>query len=183
MHLPHLFDPKNLLRDGHPRGFTLLEILVALVMIGILSAIAAPSWLGFVNRQKVNTAQSAALTLLRDAQSNAKREKLGWQACFWVDDNKVLAAVHRTPSDNQCQTSNGQPLIQGDSTAIRFTSNFAEDTTGSGKYRVQFKYDGSVNGRMGKITFTPRNTDVSPRCVIVSTLLGAMRTAKDSGCD
>ncbi|TVP64742.1 MAG: type II secretion system protein [Nodularia sp. (in: Bacteria)] len=170
------------MRDVHPRGFTLLEILVALVLIGILSAIAAPSWLGFLNRQKVNTAQSQALSLLRNAQSNAKREKLNWQVCFWDDGSQVLATVHKTPSNKQCQTTNGKPLIQENSSAIGFTSNFLQDTPSSGKYRVQFKYDGSVNGQMGRITFTPRNNNVSRRCVIVSTLIGAMRSEKDGRC-
>ncbi|MCJ8279579.1 MAG: prepilin-type N-terminal cleavage/methylation domain-containing protein, partial [Rivularia sp. ALOHA_DT_140] len=37
-------------------GFTLIEVLVVIAMVGILSAIAAPSWLGFVARQRLNKA-------------------------------------------------------------------------------------------------------------------------------
>ncbi|WP_414549615.1 Tfp pilus assembly protein FimT/FimU [Anabaena sp. CCY 0017] len=182
VNLSSLFKAKFILNNHDTSGFTLLEVLVVIFTIGILSAIAAPSWLGFLNRQKVNTAQSQALSLLRNAQSNAKREKLNWQVCFWDDGNQVLAATQIAPSNNQCQATNGQPLIQGDSTAIKFTSTFAQVPSGSGKYRVQFKYDGSVNGQLGRITFTPRNTNVSKRCVFVSTLIGAMRSEKDNGC-
>ncbi|AFZ27663.1 prepilin-type N-terminal cleavage/methylation domain-containing protein [Cylindrospermum stagnale PCC 7417] len=173
---------KNPFNNRSNSGFTLLEVLIVTVAIGILSAIAIPSWLGFVDRQRTNMAQSAALSILRDAQSQAKRERVLWQACFWDDGNQVLAVVQPVASStNQCRFRNGSPLIQGDSKTIVFTSNF--DQNPSNYYRVQFKYDGSVNGQLGKITFKPRNSDYFKRCVIVSTLLGAMRSEKDSGCN
>lgn len=156
MYLLSLVKVKRFLKNRSNSGFTLLEILIVIVAIGILSAITIPSWLVFVNRQRANTAQSTALSILRDAQSQAKGERVSWQACFWDDGNQVLAVVHRVGSSGRCQTTNGIPLIPGDYQTIGITSTFAQNP--SNYYRVQFKYDGSVNGQLGKITFTPRNT-------------------------
>lgn len=181
MYLLSLFKVKNPFNNRPNSGFTLIEVLIVTVAIGILSAIAIPTWLGFVNQQRTTSAQNTALTLLRDAQVNAKRERVRWQACFWDDGTQVFASVRRASDSNECQTTNGISLASGDSNAVTFTSTFAQNPPSY--YRVQFKYDGSVNGRLGKITFTPRNTVNPKRCVIVSTLLGAMRSEKDSGCN
>ncbi|MEH1933555.1 MAG: type II secretion system protein [Nostoc sp.] len=172
---------KQSLSGQSEAGFSLIELLVVILMIGVLSAIAVPSWLGFLNRERVNSAQKTALTLLRDAQANAKRERVMWQACFWDDGNQVLASIQPVISSNACQSTNGKSLITDNPKAITFTSNFTQNPTNY--YRAQFKYDGSVNGQLGTITFTPRNSSGTKGCVIVSTILGAMRTDKDSGCN
>ncbi|QKQ73649.1 Tfp pilus assembly protein FimT/FimU [Nostoc sp. TCL240-02] len=79
-------------------GFSLLELIVVMVMIGILSAIAAPGWLAFVNRQQVNKANDAVLAALREAQREAKNKKLSYSVSFQKNSTtqNVEVAIYRT---------------------------------------------------------------------------------------
>ena len=175
-------------------GFTLIEVLVVMAIIGILTAIAAPSWLGFVNNQRLNSAQSRAFSTLRLAQSNAKRTQTMWQATFRNTPDIAQYVVHSVPPDNATEAYwNSLPWENFDS-GVRIVENteaqpkttFTQLTAipEPDVYRVQFKSSGVPNGlgEMGRITFVSRNGD-RKKCVIVSTLLGAMRVAENTGCN
>jgi prepilin-type N-terminal cleavage/methylation domain len=56
-------------------GFTMFELMVVVVIIGILSAIAAPGWNAFINNQRTRTVNDAVFRALRSAQSDAKLKK------------------------------------------------------------------------------------------------------------
>jgi prepilin-type N-terminal cleavage/methylation domain-containing protein len=68
-------------------GFTLIEMLVVVIMAAILAAIAAPSWLAYLNRQRVNAVQSDLLQTLKTAQQEAiqRRETVD----FAVTNNAI----------------------------------------------------------------------------------------------
>jgi prepilin-type N-terminal cleavage/methylation domain-containing protein len=184
---PHL---RKILKDKDA-GFTLIELLVVIIMVGILSAIAVPSWLTFVQQQRLNAAQNKALIFIREAQANAKRDKVAWQVCFRDDGNQVFADVQRiNPQNDACVTTptpREVALIDENSKAIKIleTSTTLNQSSINPKlYRVSFNSDTSVIRRKDdafpqRITFATRSAGSQKSCVSVETILGAITNKCD----
>jgi prepilin-type N-terminal cleavage/methylation domain-containing protein len=171
--LLHLMRRTELLENVRFSGFTLLESLIVTSLIGILAAIAAPNWLSFVNTRRLNTAQNQVYYAMRQAQSQARTEKLTWQASFREVNGVVEWAVHpATVNPNNAVWNTLDPDIRLDSETTLQASN--------GVRRIQFDYLGAVRQPpLGRITLSSKLGGKAKRCVIVSTILGAIRTAQE----
>lgn len=162
-------------------------MLIALIVIGVLAAIIVPSWMRFVEVQKVNKAQGRAYWSLTEAKNTAKQEKRKAEVCFKIIDDKLHYSTHRWLKKRvagrtvACAGANWNafkpvPDVIVDPRNTTFYYNRRQEV-----WRMQFNMYGVSNGRLGKITFTTSDGK-HKRCVIVSTLLGAMRSSSGKGC-
>ncbi|MCU0541938.1 MAG: prepilin-type N-terminal cleavage/methylation domain-containing protein [Oscillatoriaceae cyanobacterium Prado104] len=157
-------------------GFTILELLVIVILLGTLAAIAAPGWLGFINRQRVRTVNDRVFQSLRAAQSEAKRTKSSVMIVFnAVDPPTVTIGSNTQPLNAEGEIKPGQVKL------------VAQANGDNGINSITFDYQGNIESPT-IASRTPRQvTDgftvtVSPtqgsakQCVIVETLIGGMRT-------
>jgi len=186
-------------------GFTLLEVLVTVLVLGILSSIAAPSWLAFINRQRVRTVNDRVLQSLRTAQSEAKRSKRDVTVTFYtssstpsVDPPRVEIDTNPAEPDPLKKEIRKETLSSGGEIKPRTIAISTNATAYTDGYAVPvnsivFDYKGNVkqlpldstNNRRLVVSVAPFDTSVpsgfepntrAKKCVIVETILGGMRT-------
>ncbi|MEP6490567.1 transcriptional regulator [Microcoleus vaginatus GB1-A3] len=174
----------------------MIELLIIILIIGIFSAIVTPSWLMFINNQRLKASLDRAYSAMELAHSNAKRDKISWQASFKQVGENVQIAVH--PADISpaqvpaSQWKNLEPQIQidpGETTVLQVNENNEQKENGTIR-RVMFNHRGCPVSRSdhdctltsirakGTLTLYHPNLRNSQRCIIISTLLGHKRTSQ-----
>ena len=192
------------------QGFTLLEILVALAITGILAALTGPNLLAWLNRNEVQQATDAIQLALEDAQRQAIRRGKSCTINFTNPTGTgptVYSQITATEAGCLVATNDrASPLIPPErlpNNANERTLNLPEEIfmvvrnfpTLGGTPEVQF----SFRGHVPRLTFDPpqnqaiivlypaANATADPypnqekKCIVIASMLGIIKQGTYTG--
>jgi prepilin-type N-terminal cleavage/methylation domain-containing protein len=161
-------------------GFTLIEMLVVVVIVGILGSIAAPGWLGFLNRQRVSSVRSDLLSALREAQDDAKQRSSSRTVIFRTTSQGPVVDVGPDSTHVLTQTlgSNVKNIkLNSFIGAPNPTNHVAANS-------IQFDYRGGVSTNSVPFVIQVKTINGSfQNCLIITTLLGGIAEASGDDCN
>ena len=151
------------------RGFTLIEMIAVVIIIGIVAAIAAPNFLGLLNRNRVNEAMREIEGGLKEAQKQAIR-----------NSRQCTVNITANGISNPTGAGGGGCLLSNRvlNNSVTLNSN-RTNIVFSGKGNITINND-SGNPRPVFIAYMDNGTD-KQGCVVVQSRLGSIRTGDYNG--
>lgn len=146
-------------------GYTLIEVLAVVVIVGILAAIAAPSWLAYANRQRVRAVESDLIQYLQRSQQKAIKER-----------QEVAVGV---------STVGGMPVVTNGGAQERLgPADLQANVINVDTAVVPFDYKGMVTDNSVTlpivINITPANGGNIQHCVMVTSILGNLKSSREA---
>jgi type II secretory pathway pseudopilin PulG len=168
-------------------GFTLLELMVIIVMVGILGAVAAPSWLSFLSQQRIRTVESDLIQTIKQTQQDAIQRRRS--VVFEVKEDEDLPTVNNGIDITLGSGSNIRP---GMVTLNAFSVN-DDDSKNDDDVSLAFDHQGrpielDADGDPIPqvlpfvITVSGENSNTQ-QCAIIANLIGSIKTAEGADCD
>ena len=177
------------------QGFTLLEILIALAITGILASLTLPNLLAWLNSNRVQQATDAIQSALQDAQKQAIRRGRSCRINF-TDGTGTNPTVYRQITANEAgclvATNTNAGSLTLPQEVFMVVNNFPLQ---GGIPGVQFSFRGHVSG----LTFVPpngpaiivlypaANATTAPypnqerKCLVIVSLLGIVKQGTYNG--
>ena len=169
-------------------GFTLIEVLAVVVIVAVLSAIAAPSWLQYMNNQRIGAVNNDLAQSIKRAQQDAIQQRQSVK----VTVNNGAAS----PSINVDYEVDTGIDVAGDGIDIALAQGGGireglialepPTTAGGDDETLVFDYQGNVSRENSLPYVVKVNTVGNPnrqQCVIVANIIGSIKTAREADCN
>lgn len=149
----------------HPKqfGFTLMELLVATLMIGIMAAISAPGMIGFVNRSKVTSAHGELQGALNEIQREAIKRSTNCSVTLPATNSSGTFSI-----TSNCLITGTINLNQ-----VRIRHNLPSGNTFTFNFRGETQ--DSLTGGDAVIILSHQDSDNFQKCIAISRGLGLIR--------
>jgi prepilin-type N-terminal cleavage/methylation domain-containing protein len=182
----------NVTKYRDDQGFTLLEVLTVVIIIGIISAIASPGMLGFLARSKVTAAQGELQGLLQEAQRSAIRDSDSCSLTLPATGSKSADQADSVLSVSASCVGTGTQELE----EVILRHNFADVSPtydGTATLTAElFNYQGSTDeslvipagqasGNLIIVISTESDSTIFQKCIVVSDGLGLIRAGNYSG--
>ncbi|AFY72598.1 prepilin-type N-terminal cleavage/methylation domain-containing protein [Synechococcus sp. PCC 7502] len=161
-------------------GYTLLELLVVILMVGILSAIAAPGWVSFQNNQRARTSQSRVYSAIKEAQSVAKVKKVAYQFSFRNNSadglntgEYVIIDSNTKPTDSNGWNNLTWQKLESGVTLVSSVSSIKE--SGVEVYSFNFNYKGEAK-ELSNVYLQIQQNNSTKYCLFIQDLLGNLKS-------
>lgn len=132
------------------RGFTLVEVMTTIIIMGILAAIAMSFWWPAVEARRVDSATNQVVSELRRVHTSATTRLEDWQVVLELDtDNYQVGPAGGPLSPHSLvreEMEEGDPppvVLTGEVTAVEFQANGEATITGAGNIQVAAADDGN----------------------------------------
>jgi Tfp pilus assembly protein FimT len=149
-------------------------VLTVVAIIGILAAIATPSWLQYVANRRVTAARDEIHLGITSAQSLAIANRGSWRFSIRDTGDHLEWTTH--PDSVSWQDVTVWNALHS---SVMF---YDSDTTllkKEGTYYTRFGFKGEVTVRLGTVTLDSRDGIAKNKCVVISTLIGATRKGEE----
>ncbi|HIK26818.1 MAG: type II secretion system GspH family protein [Oscillatoriaceae bacterium SKW80] len=179
-----LLKRKKKIQQQSVAGFTLVELITVVIMVGVLAASGGAGYLEWLNRLRVNAAQDVMLNAIRDAQLTAKQRNAPWQVSFRETTiggkNVIQWAVHYADTNPSVWNKIEQDGIEIDAANTNITTN----NNPSGAWKVVFNHQGKVRdpNEVGRLITISNLNGRNKRCLFVASILGAVRADRNDNC-
>lgn len=130
----------------YDRGFTLLELLIVLALIGLITAVAAPNFSGTLQSVQTRSAVKKVSAILRYARNQAVASQEIHRVVFDLDGRKV---IFESAADSGAEATSVKKIREDYTLPDRVTFQEARNRQGeieTGEFIMEFYPAGNCSG-------------------------------------